>query len=329
IVRIVLSGHAEMETALRAVPVAHQFLSKPSEPGTIEEVVERACNLQSLIGDELVQKAIGRIDKLPTSPHVYNQLVAALTKEDTSVESVAKILHGDMAMCAKILQMVNSAFFRLSRKIVKIEEAVGYLGFNTIKHVVLAVEVFQNSTRRTNPPLGLQVLQQHALAVANLSASFFKEKQQMDDAFVAGLLHDIGKLVMLTELPETVEKVFFEIRTSNSPVHVAEMKVLGVTHAEMGAYLLGLWGLPYPVVEAVANHHAVERVESSEFGLLAATHIADNLVNEIAWQKYGRGYATSAPPAGLNQAYIDRLGVANDIKHWRALAQKQADETTQ
>jgi putative nucleotidyltransferase with HDIG domain len=325
VVRIVLSGHAEMETALRAVPVAHQFLSKPSEAGAIEEVVERACNLQSLINDELIQRAIGKIDKLPTSPRVYNKLVAELTNESASVDGVARILHEDMAMCAKILQMVNSAFFRLSRKVVRMEEAVSYLGFNTVKHVVLAVEVFQNSERRTKPPLSLEVLQRHALSVASLAATFFTGKQLKEDAFVAGLLHDIGKLVLLTELPEKVAQVAAEMKSSNSEMHVAEKNVLGVTHAEVGAYLLGLWGLPYPIVEAVADHHAVQRVQSKEFGLLAATHIADQLINEAQWQEYSSGYATHGPPAPIDGDYLTQLGVANQMSNWRQTAEKLAN----
>ena len=137
VVRMVLSGHAEQEAAMKAVPVAHQYLTKPCEPGLLENVVERTCNLQALIGDETLRQTVGRIQTLPSPPRIYAQLTSVLSDESVSVDRVAEILKQDMAMSAKILQIVNSAFFRLSRTISHVEDAVIYLGFDTIKNLAL------------------------------------------------------------------------------------------------------------------------------------------------------------------------------------------------
>jgi HD-like signal output (HDOD) protein len=323
VVRIVLSGHAELETALRAVPVAHQFLNKPSEPGVIENVVERACNLQSLISDNTVKQTVGKIDKLPSLPRVYSQLMVALSGENASTDDVAKILMQDMAICAKILQVVNSAFFRLPRSIGKIEEAVRYLGLTTVKHIALAVEVFQESQGHSRPPPGfsMEALQQHSLLVGEVASGFFSDKQAKEDAFVVGLLHDIGKLLIAVELPEHMTKVLLEMKTTGSPMNVAEEKVWGVTHAEVGGYLLGLWGLPYPVIEAVANHHAPSRVDTKEFGILAALHVANALVHEVVDRR-----GSTEQYAGLDLACLENLGVMDKIDAWRENVRRQAQK---
>lgn len=310
VVRIVLSGHAELETALRAVPVAHQFLSKPSDVGVIEAVVERACALQAVVSDEAVRAMIGRIEQLPALPRVYSRLLSLLEDDRTGAAEVAELLKQDMALAAKLLQMVNSAFFRLSRAIATIEEAVTYLGFTTLRQVTLAVEVFGAGGPEARR---LEELQAHALLVGSIAADLFAERQRREDAFVAGLLHDLGKLIVTLELPAYLESVSAALAVQPSAMHLVERELFGVTHAELGGYLLGIWGLPYPVVEAVANHHAPERVASRELDLLTAVHVSDVLAHELAPARLG------AVPV-LDEAHLSRLGLLAELPRWRELA---------
>jgi HD-like signal output (HDOD) protein/CheY-like chemotaxis protein len=323
VVRIVLSGHAELETALRAVPVAHQFLSKPCDPGVIENVVERACRLQSLVTEEVVKQVVGKIEKLPSLPRVYAQLVSALSNESTSTNDVAKILKQDMAICAKTLQVVNSAFFRLPRPIGKIEEAVQYLGLTTVKHITLAVEVFNLGSGRSQHPDGFSIdaLQRHSLLVGEVAAGLFLDKHEKEDAFVVGLLHDIGRLLIGVELSEQQAAIVREMQATNCTMTAAEEKVLRVTHAEIGGYLLGLWGLPYTIIEAVANHHDPSRVDSGKFDMLAAVHVANALVHEVS-----SGQAKSETVAALDTTYLDKLGVMDKIDGWREDVQRQVQK---
>jgi putative nucleotidyltransferase with HDIG domain len=322
VVRIVLSGHSELEASLRAVPVAHQFLTKPCEAGLLENVVERACNLQALVSDEVVRRIVGKIEKLPSLPRVYSQLMSALADERTSNRDVAAILKQDMAMCAKMLQIVNSAFFRLSRSIGKIEEAVAYLGLNTVKHVALAVEVFANRDAHGNlAGLSLEALQKHSLLVAGIASSMFTQQHDKEDAFVAALLHDIGKLLLATELPDHVLRVVDTMRREGGAMHAVEQRLCGVTHAEAGAYLLGIWGLPYPMVEAVANHHVPGRVEQPAFDLLAVVHVADALANEQANPVVT---GTERQSIDLDPSYLDKMGIADKLDTWRETAKECA-----
>lgn len=322
VVRIVLSGHAEMEAALRAIHVAHQFLSKPCEAGVIENVVDRACNLQSLLHNEVLEKCVGRIENLPSPPLVYSQLMVALNNEFASPISVASILKQDMAMCAKTLQLVNSAFFGFAQKITEVEDAVTYLGYNTIRQIVLTVEVFHRPKSKALPAVALEAMQTHAGLVGALAANLLPERRDKEDAFIAGLLHDIGKLVLATEMPEANKQVqMLALKPDISPLD-AEIQILGVTHAQIGAYLLGLWGLPYSVVEAVANHHAPADVEIPGLSVLTAIHVADALLHEemrIRRPTSGRRWPI------LDVAFLEKQGLSKNLPAWRDKARQQVD----
>jgi putative nucleotidyltransferase with HDIG domain len=323
VVRIALSGHADLETTMRAVPVAHQFLSKPCEPDVLENVIERACKLQALIGNDTVLRVIGKIDKLPSVPKVYARLIDALGNDRTTMNDVAGLIKQDMAMSAKILQVVNSAFFRLSRRISSLEEAVSYLGMNHIKHLALALEVFrQGPSTKTSKEISVDKIQEHAMFTASIAAEMMTEKRQKEDAFLAGLLHDIGKLIMIHSLPGHVENVLRTMSDERLPMHEAEGKLYQTSHAEVGAYLLGIWGIPYTVVEAVANHHTPTRVEQPHFEVLSAVYLANELANEVAAETITET-TFEKPPIDL--AFLEKLGVAERVPRWRVFAQKISD----
>jgi HD-like signal output (HDOD) protein len=322
VVRIVLSGHAELEATMRAVPVAHQFLTKPCEREKLENVIERACALQALVDDPAIRRIVGRIHQLPSRPRVYADLLVALAREETTLADVAQIVERDLAMSAKLLQLVNSAFVRLSRRITRIEEAAGYVGINTIKHLALVLEVFQTGRARSEVGgLSLELLHRHSQLTASIAAELLADKREQEDAIVAGLLHDVGKLILANELPRQLQRAAARMRAEPCPQHVAEQALLGCTHAELGGYLLGIWGLPYPIVEAVANHHAPARVAQQRFDVLAAVHVADALAHEHLPPPVRE--ARAAGPV-LDPGYVEALGAAGELAGWRALAADRA-----
>jgi putative nucleotidyltransferase with HDIG domain len=316
VVRIVLSGHAEMEAALRAIHVAHQFLTKPCEAGVLENTVDRACNLQELINNELVRQVVGKVDNLPSPPIVYSRLMVALNNEFIGTRQVADILRNDIAMCAKTLQVVNSALFHIPRQITDIEDAVTFLGYNTIRQIALSVEVFNSHRKGRRAGPVLESMETHACLVASLASRMFSIKQQQEDAFIAGLLHDIGKLVLAAHLPSAFQEIQNAMRRDGGTMTAAEQQMLGTTHAEIGAYLLGLWGLPYPIVEAVANHHRPERVESPEFDVMASVYAADHLIHELMASQTGAGPLDDA----LDMEQLEKWGVGARAPQWREMA---------
>jgi HD-like signal output (HDOD) protein/ActR/RegA family two-component response regulator len=319
-VRIVLSGHTEVETALRTIPIAHQFLTKPCDAEVLKSVIDRACSLQALLDDELIRGLVGGIGELPSAPRVFTELSQALADTDRALADVAGILEQDVAMCAKVLQLVNSSFVGLGRRMTNIRDAVVYLGARTLKQLVLSVEVFRAfPAKLPHGDLSLDALQRHSLLTAQVARRLVPAAADAEDAFAAGILHDIGILILATHVPQRIADALDAARRKSVPLYQAEMELHGVTHAEAGAYLLGLWGLPYPVVEAVAHHHSPARVPHEGLGVLDAVHLADALSSEAH-----RWLAQDADQALNNSEYLARVGAHVHLDRWRAMVEELA-----
>jgi putative nucleotidyltransferase with HDIG domain len=321
--RIVLSAYTDLESVLRVVPVAHQFMTKPCEVAVLEDAIERACSMSALVSDAAMRRRVGKIDRLPSLPRVYSALIRTLSQPDVPAADVVRILKQDIAICAKLLQLANSSFFQLAQRITSVERAVVYLGFNMIKNLVLSVELFQ-AAKSIPEGFSVDLLQRHSLATANLASRLLGPKEKREDAFMAGLLHDIGKLVFAQEYPEHLDRIRAAMRTDERPEFIVEQELAGVSHAEVGAYLLGLWGLPDAIVQAVAHHHMPHRMEESNFDVLSATYVANHLVNE---------HTRLSPNGTRNRQEIDRSylaarGALNKLGMWREIASEQAQQAT-
>lgn len=318
VVRIVLSGYSELEATLRAVPVAHQFLTKPTSAEELENVIERSCGLQTLLTDESLRRAIGSLQTLPSLSSVYMDLTRVLANERSGARDVAAVLESDPAMSAKLLQLVNNAFLGLGRRISSVESAVSYLGFNMIRNVALSAEIFGTWSASQMEGFELEAFQTHCICVAELASHVVGANRRLaEDAFTAGMLHDIGVLLLAVALPQRLEQVFHEARQTCRPLPVVEREILGTSHAELGAYLLGIWGLPHPIVEAVAYHHEPHRVSQPRLDVLAGVHIANALVGEIE----GREDPHVARPE-IDPKYLESIGAADLLEEWRALAEE-------
>lgn len=319
-VRIILSGYTELEAAMRAVPVAHQFLTKPCDAAMLENVIERTSTLHALVSNEAVRKVAGQLQSLPAVPSLYTELVAMLSQPEATAPKVARLLEKDMAMCAKLLQLVNSAYFGLARKITNVDEAVVYLGFQTIKSLTLSVKVFAGHAS-TVPKISLEGLQHRAMLAGTLAKRMLGGSPYQHEAFIAGMLHDIGTLLFVTQLPKELTLILAACEGGKGRLQ-AEAEVAGVTHADLGGYLLGIWGLPFPIVEAALHHHRPQEVPQTGFDTLAAVYLADALSHEVTQD--------SVPQAAEDEVdlpYLQRLGVTKEkVDEWRTLARSQAEE---
>lgn len=276
-VRIVLTGEADLEAALRGAALSHQRFTKPCDPGALRDVVERACNLERILSDGELAAAL---HDLPVLPWTYQALTVALGDPDVSLERLASIVEQDHAVTAKVLQLANSSFFGAREEITNVRQATVNLGSQAILDLVLSCGVFEVFGSGPGPAgLSLEGEQRHALLVGRIARRLVTEERAAEDAFLTGMLHDVGRLVLATRLPERFDLVHRAAPRSNLPRHALELRVLGVTHADVGAYLLGLWGMPYQVVDAVARHHSLDGPRSAS-GLLTAVHVADDLARE-------------------------------------------------
>ena len=314
-VRLVLSGHADREAVLRLVGPAHQYLSKPCNAEELRSAIARALALRDLLSNEDLKQLASRTCSLPSLPSLHLQLTDELRKDEPSLERAAEIISKDIGMTTKVLQLVNSAFFGLPQPAANTLEAVTYLGLTTVRALVLSVQVFSQFDQKAIRNFSIEALAQHCW-MTGLVARHIAELEHCDpkiddQCFLAGLLHDVGQIILAAGLPEQYTRVLETARETNRPIWEAELAEFGATHAEVGAYLLGLWGLPNPVVEAVALHHRPAQCAFHGFSPVLAVHVADAFTHE------------AAPPIAqtdtlLDTAYLAELGLAGRMDEWRS-----------
>ncbi|MDR4498588.1 MAG: response regulator [Candidatus Scalindua sp.] len=268
-VRIILSGHTDREMIMKTVKCTHQFLVKPCDADTVKYTIERACKLQDLLRDERLKKIVTGIKDLPSLPSLYGMIVNEMKSPDASIKKVGEIISQDVSMSAKVLQIVNSAYFGLPRKLTDPQQAAVYLGIETLKALVLSIHVFSSFTKESEM-LGLSLTEMwnHSLAVGRLAKEIVRaentEGKVVEETLISGILHDIGKLVLLKE-PGRYKKVKEFIDMTGGSFVEAEYAVLKTSHAELGAYLLGVWGLPDNIVETIAFHHEPSKLVENIF----------------------------------------------------------------
>jgi HD-like signal output (HDOD) protein len=211
IVRIVLSGPQEMEGALRAVPVAHQFLLKPCDPDMLRVAVERATSPSNILSNKLLANLVGSVQDLPVLPRTYLAPKQKLAEPDASIRDVVRIVDQDVAISAKILQLVNSAFFGLPREVSSVRTAVGVLGIDTLQNLVLSAGVFTIFDGLAKlPGFSCAELQAHSQLTAKIAGQIPASAHVRGVAVVAGLLHDVGKLVLATRAPAHFKRALEE-----------------------------------------------------------------------------------------------------------------------
>ncbi len=264
------------------------------------------------LDDGAVRRAAGGAGGTPSAPALYTRLVDATADQETSLADIGALVESDIAMCARVLQLVNSSFFGLGRTISSAREAVTYLGMAPLRALVLSAGAFRAFVPgRPIEGFSVEALETHSARVARLAAELMPDRSDAEDAFTAGMLHDLGKLLPAAHQPDELALVLAAARESGRPVHAIEYERTGVSHAEIGAYLLTLWGLPHPVVQAVAHHHAPDRLGTGRLDPSAAVHIADLLITE---QEQG-----TAP----GEDDLATLGVADQLPAWRDLAARR------
>src|SRR5260221_7430114 len=282
-VRLILSGHADQDLILKCVGATHQYLSKPCDPYTLKAAVLRALALQNSVHDEKLQQLISQLDRLPSIPSLYTEILEKLQDAEVATDAIGGIIAKDMGMTAKILKLVNSSFFGLRRQISSAAEAVAYIGIDSIKSLVLSFNLFSQFEKAKLGEFSIERLWSHSQATAAAAKQIARleaaEQRIVDEAFVAGLLHDTGKLVLASSRPEQYEKVLHVQQAQNLDSSAAEEQTFGANHAEVGGYLLSLWGLPVSVVEAIAFHHGPSRSPNKAFSPLTAVHAANLLVH--------------------------------------------------
>jgi HD-like signal output (HDOD) protein len=313
-VRILLSGYAEPTAISRALPIAHQFVSKPCEVDQLKALIERACSLRRILGDPSLRALLGTLDTLPSAPEVYDHLVAILEDSKAGSPEVARIVEQDVALCAKLLQIVNSAFFGLASRVESVEGAVVHLGLTQLRAIVLWSHVFARAD--VVGPEQLEEMQRDSLIVGRIVKRLMPDAKQADRAFTAALLHDLGQLVLAGTQAEQYQSLVRQSKSGEHSLVELERLHFGATHAQVGGYLLALWGLPASIVDAVSLHHEPRFEDNNDPRLVAVIHVASSFVEAAA-------EGLPLAKAKLAVSYLEKAAVTAELPHWQEVAEQE------
>ena len=318
VVRIVLSGQSNQELIYQSIAATHQYLAKPCETEVLKTTVMRACALRELLGNDSLRRLVTGMQQIPSQPTLYAEIRREAESKTASLGTIGAIISKDMGMTAKILQLVNSAYFGLHGTASTAEQAVNLLGLDTVQALVLTVHVFSQFASSRGSLFNMGRLWEASTETGSLARAIAKAEQApalvIDQAYTAGLLHDAGILVFAANARERYNAVLSAAHDKNLPLWEVERQEFGATHADVGAYLLGLWGLGDPIVEAVAFHHHPSDCVGNTFSPLTAVHVANVLQQELSQQ------ATGDVPSQIDSTYLDRLHMTDRLPHWREVA---------
>lgn len=313
-VRIILSGYSDLREAMSCVGIVHQFLHKPCNLADLKNCIHRVTKLGARLENEELLTLAARLTNLPSAPDLYLQMIEALESPSASTQTIAAIAAKDPALSAKLLQLSNSGFFGFGHTVSTVEEAVQQLGVSIIQSLALAVPMFGHFDPHKCPEFPLEQIWHHSeqtgLYARWITREGLGDAQLAEQAFAAGVLHDIGKLILADQMPREYAAVLAESHAKKEPLFEVERRVLGATHADIGAYLLTLWGLPLPLVEGVAYHHEPRLFSDKQFSLIGAVHIANILEREQTQHD-------NIVIGEIDTRYLEMAGVAGKIEGWR------------
>lgn len=306
-VRLILSGHAEATSIMRAVGIAHQYLAKPCESAAVKQAIVQTQKLRHLVQSDYLAALVGRVGMLPSEPTAFSDLVACLQEPTASLGDAARIIGRDVAMTANIMKIVNSAFFGARQPIVSTDRAVAYLGLDTLGALVLGHSVFKKDRKSPEASINLERLWDHSLQTgmaARVIALHEKfSSTEAEKAFLAGVLHDVGKIVLATRPVDALSGgTSIAIDDAQAEKH----------HPEVGAYLLGLWGFPNPIVEAIAYHHSPSEACGDGLGITGVVHVADYLMHQRD------GLTPGGVEVTLETGFLESRGLLERLPEWQS-----------
>lgn len=280
VVRIALSGQVDLNEVIRSIRAVHQYISKPCEADELVEKVEGAIKAREILTNQKMQSLVTEIDALPVIPKVFQSIQDELRLEEPSIEKVAEFISMDVGLVAKILKLVNSPYFGLPSYIDSIFQAITMLGLETIKALILSSHLFSMYDEKQLPHFSLSLLWEHSFRVSNIARLIAQceelDKEVVNQARMAGLLHDVGKLILANHFPERYKQVLAIVAEKETTISACEMEVFGTTHAHLGAYLMGLWGMSPVVVYGIGHHHQYEAYDLSAPMLVAVANAIDH-----------------------------------------------------
>ncbi len=324
-VRIVMSGYADKDLLVKSIDIAHQLIAKPCDDEQLKAAIQRAVMIRDMLKKYGLKDIVVRMDRLPGLPGLYTDITAALKKEDTTVEDIADIVARDVGVTAKILKLVNSSFFGLPQHVTSLSKAIGMLGMDTVQAMALSACSVEQLCNRASG-LSARQIWEHGFLTANFARSIARQEKMKrnvtDDTFMAGLMHDIGQMIVAVNLPEKWQAARKLAQKEGFAMHLAEEQVIGADHAVIGAYLLGLWGLPEPVVQAVCHHHHPDQEGCVELSPALIISIADAFAHNLEHLADSK-----TTIKGIDSDLAERLNLGQRLAKWQKICCRLLDDS--
>jgi putative nucleotidyltransferase with HDIG domain len=314
-VRIVLAGGGPPDAVVRVAGLAHRILPKPLDAAELRAAIRQTAAVQGLLADDRLVAAVGRLQSVPSRPALFDRLLPLLDEIDGSVAEVGRLLAEDIGVTAKLMQVANSSLFGSRYPVATAQEAVQRLGTDMTKALVLADGVLTRFDPRPLLPYALDDIWDHSQLVGALALQIARTEAPaaawLGGVRACGLLHDIGRLVLAGSDPARYVGVLTDVHRRCVPVVEAEQKAFGATHAEVGAYLLALWGMPASFVEAVVGHHhpMTARSPVERFDMTTAVHVAEAVLD-------------TDEGGGPDTEYLEKLGLLDRLPAWTDAAEE-------
>ncbi len=311
-VRMVLSGQADKDAIFRAIRPTHQYLSKPCDIEELKQKLKCALALRDVLDSPELKQKVSQMEAVPSLPLLYRRLRNELESTHPSLREVGDIVSRDLGMTAKLLQLVNSGFLGTASCLSSPQQAVSIMGIDNLRTTVLSGGLFSELPE----PLAdsLAPLWKHAYTTAQYAQAIARCEEASEvvvqNCFAAGLLHEIGWIVLASTCGDQFEALCSK-PNRDLPAAKQEKEIFGGTHALVGAYLLGLWGLPYSVVDAVAGHHAPSPVAVTGFCPLLAVQVAER------WSQERYGLGRFAEDDAMDPGLLARVGLQDRLPVWQ------------
>jgi putative nucleotidyltransferase with HDIG domain len=303
---------------------SHHFLQKPLDAHAISSALSRADAIAQYVRNDRIQSLVSRMRTLPSRPSLYLEVMRELRSPTASAITVGELVEKDLAISTKLIQVVNSAFYGMSQQVTDPAAAVLLLGLETTASLVLSIEAFARFDKVKPIYFSMDKVWRHSQSVAasakRIAELLCNDPDVARNAFTAGLLHDIGKLALALNFEEQYQGAIKLAEKQKLPPSEVESQVFGATHAETGAYLLSIWGLPLPIVEAVARHHAPARTMEKHFNATIALHLAEQL--EYSEDPVRRG----SRDVILDLDYPPSLEIGGRMDELKAIVRRQVSE---
>lgn len=309
--RVALVDLGDLNALLRCVGGVHQFVIKPCTAARLQDVLERAFELDLWLPNQTLRKLLAHVPQLPSLADSYHAVVRALERPDATPESVGAIIARDPAIAAKMLRLANSAAYGEATDDYDVIEAVREIGLANTRSCLLLAHSWSGFGKIEQAGFHIQSIWTHGREVAALAA-WLARREAPSPAIVgmartAGLLHDIGKLALAANLPDEFNSVGKLMRLGGSATFEVEQEVFGATHSEVGGCMMAAWGLPMPIVEAVALHHHPACFLSRKFSPLTAVHVANALSRAESREHF---------QALVEREYLAVLGLVEKLPAW-------------